>query len=90
MFNNKGLEFNNYPEFDPDDISKDAMLRFGKNINDYLNLLMEVMIIPEEVRKESGKRIKESIENTKKLIKKLKKGESEDIFKDPEDCNIIR
>lgn len=75
-------------DFDPENITKDDMNELAKHIEDYINLLQEVMIIPPDLLDEHGKRIKRAIEVCEKLIKKLRKGDSS-VFKDPEDWNLI-
>ncbi len=75
-------------DFDPDNISKEQMNIIADSIEEYLDTLKEVMIIPQELLKEHGKKIKHSIEIVEKLIKKLRKGDRS-VFKDAEDWNVI-
>lgn len=75
-------------EFDPNDIRREDMEFLAEHIQEYLELLEEVMIIPDEIMDEHGDDIKEGIKRTKKLIEKLKKGDKS-VFKDEEDWNSI-
>lgn len=72
--------------FDPDDIRQGDLDLLADHIEEYLNLLREVMIIPDEILDTQRKQIKEGIERTEKLIKKLRKGDLS-IFKDVDDWN---
>ncbi len=67
--------------FDPEDISKEEMEKIAEMIEEYLNLLEDVMIIPEELYETHHERIEKGINVTKKLIKKLKKGDRS-VFND--------
>lgn len=74
--------------FDPDNICKKDMETLADHIEEYLNTLSEVMIIPRDMIEEHGKRIKRAIEVTAKLIKKLRKGDKS-VFKDMDEDNDI-
>lgn len=74
--------------FDPDNICKKDMETLAGHIEEYLNTLKEVMIIPRDMIEEHGKRIKRAIEVTAKLIKKLRKGDKS-VFKDMDEDNDI-
>lgn len=63
------------------DLTLDNMKLLASSIENYINELMEVMIIPDNIQKEYGPVIDKSIKETKKLIKKLKKGDIS-VFKD--------
>jgi len=74
---------------DPETIPKSDMKRLADHIEEYITVLEEVMIIPEDTMNRHGDEIKESLELTKKLIKKLRKGDTS-VFKDEEEWeNII-
>lgn len=66
---------------DNPDLSKENMKLLAQSIENYINELMEVMIIPDNIQKEYGPVINASIHDAKKLIKKLKKGDT-NVFKD--------
>lgn len=66
---------------DNSDLTLDNMKLLASSIENYINELMEVMIIPDNIQKEYGPVINASIKETKKLIKKLKKGDIS-VFKD--------
>lgn len=67
--------------FNPDNISRSDMALLAEHIEEYLDLLKEVMIIPDELYDKYNKRIQESIKRTEQLVKKLKKGDIS-VFKD--------
>lgn len=58
---------------------KQILPMLGKEIEKYLELFEEVMILPKKVR--DKKEVIKAIKTTKKLIKKLKKGDTS-VFKD--------
>ena len=74
--------------FDPENITKSDMNKLADHIEEYIDMLEEVMIIPSDMKEEHGKRIEKALEVSKKLIKKLRKGDSS-VFKDAEDWNLI-
>ena len=49
-------------------------------------LLEEVMIFPKEMKKKDEKKMKDAIQLTKKLIKKLRKGDTS-VFKDADELD---
>ena len=73
-----------YNTFDPDNVTKEDMIRLAKSIESYIEQLEDVMIIPEEIMDEYGKQIEKGIERAKKLVSKLKKGDKS-VFKDDDD-----
>lgn len=76
---------NNYSnDFDPNDIRKKDMIHLAEHIENYLEVFESVMVIPKDVYK--AKDVKEAIERTKRLCKKLRKGDIS-VFKDPDDFN---
>ena len=74
--------------FDPDNISKEDMNRLADSIEDYLNFLQEIMVIPKEIIDEHGDDIHEGIKRSKKLIKKLRNGDKS-VFKDSDEWNSL-
>ena len=74
--------------FDPDDITLEDMKKLADNIEEYLDVFREVMIIPEEIRKKDDGKVEKAIEVIKKLIKKLRKGDKS-VFKDSDEWNSI-
>lgn len=72
--------------FDPNNVDKKEMIKLADHIEEYLDLFKEVMIIPDEIYREHGDKIKESIKRTEQLIKKLRKGDRS-VFKDLDDDN---
>ena len=74
--------------FDPENITKSDMNKLAEHIEEYIDMLEEVMIIPSDMKEEHGKRIEKALEVSKKLVKKLRKGDSS-VFKDAEDWNLI-
>ena len=75
--NNSLMGFN---EIDYGDITDEDMHHVGKEIARYLNLFLNVMVVPKELRS-NEKELKENIKIVKELIKKLKKGDKS-IFKE--------
>lgn len=75
-------------DFDPNDIRQEQMEFLADHIEEYLELLEEVMIIPDEIMDDHGDEIEEGIKRTKKLIKKLRKGDRS-VFKDEDEWNSI-
>lgn len=73
-----------YSMFDPKTVSRDDLKALGEHIENYIDELERVMIIPEEIMEEYGDQIKEGIKRTRKLISKLKKGDTS-VFRDDYD-----
>ena len=63
------------------DLTPENMELLANSIQNYVDELLSVMIIPDDLQKEYGKLIEESLKETKKLIKKLKKGDTS-VFKE--------
>lgn len=74
--------------FDPDDIRQSDLDELATHLEEYICMLEEVMIIPDEIVDKQKKQIAEGIERTKKLIKKLRKGDLS-VFKDADEWNSI-
>lgn len=75
-----------YNTFDPENVSKEDMSKLADHIEEYIDQLENMMIIPEELIDQYGKQIEEGIARCRKLIKKLRKGDKS-IFKDTYDEN---
>ena len=71
-------------EFNPDDITKESMRNIADHIEGYVDELLENMIIPDEISKADKERFDEGIRRSRKLINKLRKGNTS-IFKDIDD-----
>ena len=67
--------------FDPENVSKSDMNRLANVIEEYLDTLKSTMVIPDEIMKSDRKRLKNGLEVTEKLIKKLRKGDRS-VFKE--------
>lgn len=65
------------------------MKLFGEAIDNYVNEVYDVMVIPDEILKKDGDKIKEGLRQAKKLAKRLKHGDTS-VFKDFEDWDIVR
>ena len=75
--------------FDPDvDISHKDMRLLAQHIEEYLELLTDVMVIPDDIKEKHGKEIKQGIKITKDLIRKLRKGDRS-VFRSKEDWEDI-
>lgn len=68
-------------------MSKDEMNTLAQHIEDYLEIFLEVFIIPDYLREQEDK-IYESIQTVKKLIKKLRKGDTS-VFNDLDDLDFL-
>ena len=73
---------------DIENIKQKEMDRLADQFSEYIDLLEEVMIIPDEIYEEKHEEIYESIKIVKKLIKKLRKGDKS-VFKDQEEWNYL-
>ncbi len=62
--------------FDPDNLDDESMKILAEHIEEYLKFLESIMIIPEEIQEKYGDRIQVSKKRVKKLIKRLKKGDT--------------
>jgi len=69
--------------FDPENITKDDMKQLAEHINEYLDVLEEVMVIPEELIKDE-ELIKAALKRSRKLVRKLREGDKS-VFKDMDD-----
>ena len=74
--------------FDPHNIRQSDMDNLADAIEEYLTILEDVIIIPESLKKECEENIEEGIRRTKKLIKKLRKGDTS-VFKDEDEWNPL-
>ena len=74
--------------YDPDSITKKDMDDFADGLERYLHVFQEIMIIPDEIKKDVGDEMEESIKIVKQLIKKLRKGDRS-VFKDADEWNNI-
>lgn len=77
-----------FGEFNPSNVTKEDMKKLANHIEEYIDHLESVMIIPDELIEEYGKQIKEGLARTRKLIKKLKKGDKS-VFKDIDEESIF-
>lgn len=85
-YDNRGAD--NYPGSRKDvGMSKFDMGVLADKIEKYLEILQDVFIIPDHLQG-SEKKIREAMEVTEKLIKKLRKGDRS-VFKDLDDWNSI-
>ena len=73
-------------EFDPDNVSKDLCNKLASHLENYVSLLEEVMIFPKEMKEKDKMKMKDAVKTTKKLIKKLRKGDTS-VFKDVNEIN---
>lgn len=67
------------PSFDPNQLDRNQLASLANSIEEYLMLLEEVMIFPEELEG-NKKEFMGAIKITKKLIKKLRDGDKS-VFK---------
>ena len=78
----------NLTEFNPYDIKKSDCNKLADAIENYVELFEEVMIIPKEIKKKEEDEVKMALLETKKLIKKLRKGDTS-VFKDADEWNHL-
>ena len=69
--------------FDPENITNRDMEQLADNIEEYLDVLEEVMVIPEELIKDE-ELIKAALKRSRKLVRKLRDGDRS-VFKDVDD-----
>lgn len=74
--------------FDPHDIRQSDMNKLAEAIEEYLQVLNEVMVIPDEIKEDCEEQIKEGKKRTEKLIRKLRKGDIS-VFKDEDEWNSL-
>lgn len=75
-------------EFDPRNIRKKDMDKLADAIEDYIDLLKNIMIIPDNIKDKHEDEIKGAIKVAQKLIKKLRNGDTS-VFKSEEEWNPI-
>ena len=75
-------------EFDPRNIRKKDMDKLADAIEDYIDLLKNIMIIPDNIKDKHEDEIKGAIKIAQKLIKKLRNGDTS-VFKSEEEWNPI-
>lgn len=66
-----------------DNITRREMSEFADHLEEYLELYLDCMVMPNDMPKRDKKMIKWAIHKVKELIKKLRKGDIE-VFDDPE------
>ena len=71
-------------DFDPRYVTKDDMNNLAEHIEEYVEQLESIMIIPDDIAEKYEDQIKEGIKQARKLISKLKKGDKS-VFKDIDD-----
>lgn len=74
--------------FDPKNIRQHDMNKLAEAIEEYIHVLEDIMVIPKDLKKECGKDIEEGLRISKKLIKKLRKGDR-DVFKSEDEWNPL-
>lgn len=75
-------------DFDPRNIRKKDMDKLADAIEDYIDLLKNIMIIPDNIKDKHEDEIKGAIKVAQKLIKKLRDGDTS-VFKSEEEWNPI-
>jgi hypothetical protein len=69
-------------------MSKESMNALAQHIEEYLGVLLDVFIIPDYLRDQEDT-IYESIQTTKKLIKKLREGDTSVFNDDLDDSDFL-
>ena len=75
-------------DFNPNNIKQSDMNALADGIENYIELLEEIMIIPHDINKAIGKDINDALKVAKDLIKKLRKGD-QSVFKDIDEWNSL-
>lgn len=76
-------------DFSLDDVTKDDMVNMADGIENFLILMREIMIFPDEMKARDIKEINNAIERVEELIVLLRKGKKDKVFKDADDWNSI-
>lgn len=75
-------------KFDPNNIRQSDMDKLANAIEEYIHVLEDIMVIPQDIKKKYGKDIEAGLSESKKLIKKLRKGDK-DVFKSEDEWNYL-
>lgn len=75
-------------KFDPSNIRQSDMDKLANAIEEYIHVLEDIMVIPQDIKKKYGKDIETGLSESKKLIKKLRKGDK-DVFKSEDEWNYL-
>ena len=73
--------------FDPSDITQEEMDYIADHIENYIDTLENMMIIPDDMKEKYEPEINEGIARSRKLIRKLRKGKRS-VFNDEFDYNL--
>lgn len=76
-------------DFSLDDVTKDDMVNMADGIENFLILMREIMIFPDEMKARDIKEFNNAIERVEELIVLLRKGKKDKVFKDADDWNSI-
>ena len=74
--------------FDPEKASLKDMKDLADAIEEYINCFTEIMIFPDEMSKRDREEIEEALARSRKLVKKLRKGDVS-VFKDSDEWNPL-
>ena len=74
--------------FDPEKASPKEMKDLADAIEEYINCFTEIMIFPDERSKRDREEIEEALARSRKLVKKLRKGDVS-VFKDSDEWNPL-
>ena len=67
--------------YNPEDFTDVQMEKFADSIEGYLHVLSNIMILPEDLSRNEKKELTHSMEQARKLIKKLRKHDRT-VFRD--------
>lgn len=76
-------------DFSLDDVTKDDMVNMADGIENFLIMMREIMIFPDEMKARDIKEFNNAIERVEELIVLLRKGKKDKVFKDADDWNSI-
>ncbi len=75
-------------DMDPNSITKNDMENLADGIEEYLDCLKDIIIFPDELKREVKPKMKRAMKTVEELIKKLRKGDKS-VFKDEEEWTSI-
>lgn len=76
-------------EFDPNNITQVQMDKLATCLREFLDFFEECVVIPDDLKDQCEKDVKEGMKRVKRLIEKLEKGDRS-VFKDEEQWNTLR
>lgn len=69
-------------QLDPSQPTESMAKKLADHLESYLKLVQDIRVAPPDIEKKYGKQIEEGDKRTRKLIKKLRKGDFSNLFKE--------